>query len=710
MRPNEDTKVIRTSCRGCHGVCQVLVHMLGDRVIKVTGDPESPTSKGYLCPKGKAAPEILYHPDRLLYPLKRVGGRGEGRWERISWDDALDEITKKLQKIRSEDGPEFFALAQGTGRPYTEFTIRFANAFGTPNFVNPGHLCFLPRVIAADITMGRLPICDIYGFGGVMPRCILLWGCNLTSSGSADGMCGGMLDKALKRAQDVIVIDPRRIKPAENCTQWLQISPGTDGALALAMIHTIISEGLYDHQFVNDYTAGFDKLKDHVQAYSPEWAEPHTGLTAEAIRKTARTYAAAKPACIQWGNGLDMSLCGFQTARAILMLMAITGNIDIPGGEAFWVYPKDIKNKSVLANHDQAGGQFLSPDQKAKDIAGGMFPFAPATHPPTFWNSVVSGDPYRVKAMWLIGTNPLMTGTQPEIMYDALANHLEFVVVSDMFMTPTAKLADIVLPASYWLEQEDVVSFHKLWCVIARQKVAQLGETRDDRDVIFDLAHRLGLDEAFPFADRRQYNEWILEDTGLSFDEFREKGILIGDMTYNKHITEGFHTPSGKVELYSSVAEHLGVEPLPVYRQPPYQAIDNEDIRKEYPLILIGGNKNRYFFHSELRQIESLRERNPDPLVEIHPQTAAGLGIKEGDWVLVESPYGAARLRAKLFDGIARDTVNAQHAWWFPEAPEHNFRWKESNVNFLFPDNGFDPDTGSEPIKCYFCRVVREER
>jgi len=464
------TRIVRSACRGCHGVCQVLVHLEGDRVVKVTGDPESPTSRGYLCPKGSVSPELLYHPDRLIYPLRRVGERGENKWRRVSWEEALSEIVEKFTLIKQESGPEFVAMAQGTGRPYTEWTARFANAFGTPNFIGPAHICYIPRVIASRLTLGRLPISDIYGFGGEKPSCILIWGCNITHSGAADGMCGGMLQRALKEAHKVIVVDPRRIGPAEGANHWLQLRPGTDGALALAMIHTIIAEDLFNHNFVDHYTIGFDKLVEHVRAFTPEWAEPITRVKASDIRSAARTYATHSPACLQWGNGMDMSICSFHTGRSLLILMGITGNIDRPGGNVLWVPPAKVKPKSVFINRDQAGGQFLSTEKKKRMIAAGKFPFCPNTHSPTFWESVITGQPYRVRGMWIIGSNPLVTATQGMKIERALKEHLEFIVVSDMFMTPPAQLADLVLPASTWLEQDDVVFFHKIWCVLARKK------------------------------------------------------------------------------------------------------------------------------------------------------------------------------------------------------------------------------------------------
>jgi anaerobic selenocysteine-containing dehydrogenase len=701
------TRIIRSACRSCHGVCQVFVHLEGDRVVKVTGDPDSPTSRGYLCPKGKAAPEMLYHPDRLAYPLRRAGVRGENKWKRVSWEEALSEMVEKFTQIKQESGAEFLAMGQGTGRPHTEWTRRFAYAFGTPNFVSAAHICYLPRVISSTLTLGRLPVCDIYGFGGEKPACILIWGCNITHSGAADGMCGGMLQRALREAQKVIVVDPRRIGPAETADHWLQLRPGTDGALALAMINTIIAEDLVDHNFVDNYTTGYDKLVEHVRNFTPEWAEPIARVKAANIRAAARTYATNSPACLQWGNGIDMSVCSFHTGRSLLLLMGITGNIDRPGGNVLWVPPAKVKPKSMLINRDQIGEQFLPPGQKKRMIAADKFPFSPHTHTPTFWESVITGQPYRVRGLWIIGSNPLVTATQGMKIERALKERLEFTVVSDIFMTPTAQLADLVLPAATWLEQDDVVFFHKIWCVIARKKLAQFAEARDDRDMIFDLAHRLGLYKAFPWNDSAEYLDWILEDTGLNFEQFCERGILMGEMRYRKYQTEGFQTPTGKFEISSSVMKAMGLSPLPLFREPPLSSASTPELAKEFPLILISGTKIRNFFHSELRQIKSLRHDNPDPLVEIHPITASSLGIREGDWVWIESPLSRVKMRAKLFEGIAPDVVNAQHGWWFPEEKPSEYGWKRSNVNLLYGHSQFDPENGSEPLKSYLCRVYK---
>lgn len=700
-----DVQVIRSSCRMCHGVCQVLVHMEGDKVIKVTGDPESPTSKGYICPKGIASPELLYHPERLTYPLKRVDKRGENKWARISWEEAINEIVEKLDVVRKEYGPEYFAMMQGTGRPYTLFNGRFANAFGTPNFVSPGHICFFPRVSASGISMGGLPISDIYGFGGETPKCLIIWGCNIAHTGAADGMCGNMLQRSVAKAEKVIVIDPRRTNLAR-FGQWLTPRPGTDGALALAMIHVIVTEDLIDHEFVDNYTCGYGQLVEHIKQYTPEWAEGITEIDADDIREVARTYATTKPASIQWGNGVDMNKSAFHTARAILILRAITGNLDRPGGDVLWNIPENLNCVSPLENPAVLGMEFLPPEQNAKALDGRKFRFVPFIHPPTFWKSVLNADPYRVKALWIMGSNPLVTQSHTEDIEKALPL-IDFIVVSDFFLTPTAQMADIVLPAATWLEQNDIAYFHKLWCILSRKKVAQVGEARDDREVILEVAHRLGLNQAFPWKTFNGFLDWILEGTGITFDQFCEESIHIGKMSYYKYRDGGFHTPSGKFEIFSNILAQMGdVSPLPIYREPSNTSVTLSHLVKDYPLTLTSG-KVREFFHSEGRHLESLRKLNPNPLVEIHPETAVNLGIIEGDWVWIETPKAKIRMQVALFDGLKPNVVAAQHGWWFPEKDHAEKSWRESNINFLYGDTEYDPETGSESLRSSICRVQK---
>lgn len=697
-------QVTRTSCRSCHGVCQVLVHRDSTGTItKITGDPDSPTSGGYICPKGIHAAKTLYHPDRIVRPLLRKKGRGENVWEAISWEAATDLMAERFGSIRENFGAEYIALAQGTGRPYTEFTSRFCNALGSPNFVGPAHNCFIPRNICAGITVGWFPQPDIYGRGGTMPKCLMIFGSNVMEAGGADGYCGKMVSSAFKQAEKTIVVDPRATDAARASSLHLALRPGTECALLLAMIHTIIREKAYAADFVEQHCVGFEALKEHVQPFSPAWAAPITRLSAQDIEEAALSFARISPASLIWGNGVDESISAFQTARAMFILLALCGTLDIPGGMVRWVPPADIRCKSFMVDAAVSGMHLLPPDQQAKVI--GSFPFCPGAHPPSFWQACVHGQPYRPKALWLVGTNPVLTHTRGDLVQQALRDHLEFTVCSDFFMTPTAAMADLVLPAAHWLEQDDVVYFHKIWCVLARKKLAQVGECRDDRAVILDLAHKLGLESVFPWKSWDEYLAWLLEPTGMDFATFAAQDIMYGEMRYRKYESTGFPTPSGKVELESSVMRHKGLPSLPVYTEPPLSPLSTPELAKEYPFILMTGCKLRPFFHTEGRNIPELRRLHPDPLLEMCPETAQGLGLEEGQRVRVSTPYGAQEFVLHKDERLAPDVVHAEHAWWFPEQEGPDYGCFTSNANLLFNHEHFDPLSGAESLKSFLCRV-----
>ena len=699
--------VVKSACRMCHGVCGVLVHMKNGRVTRVTGDPDCPTSLGYTCTKGRASPELLYHPDRLKYPLRRVGARGENKWQKISWDEALDTVASEFLKVKSEFGVQSIAGVQGTGRPYTDFFQRFMNSLGTPNQFGCGHICYMPRLASSGMTCGTLPICDYYGFGGVYPKCVVVWGCNIAESGASDGMCGYQLTKTLRRRDTKsIVIDPRRIGVADKADHWLQIRPGTDDALALGMLNVIIKEELYDKDFVSRWTVGFDDLRERVENYPPERVAEITWIPAKDIQAAARTYASTKPACIQWGVSVDQNINNFQTSRAILCLSAITGNLDVPGGDVFWVPPANIVVQSWRLNPSIFGPE-LSPEIKAKKIGAGKYRTLPQVHPDDFFEAVLSEKPNPTKALLIMGNNILVSHSYSENIIPALKK-INFTVAIDLFMTPTTQLADIVLPAASWLEQDDVADIHFIWCVLARQKVATIGECRDDKQIMIDLALRMGMEDYFPWKNVREYCDWVLKDTGITFEEFKKIGILKGEMRYRKYEKEGFATPSGKVELRSSAVEAMGYDPLPYYVEPPESPYSTPELFKDYPLIMTTGARTQGYFHSESRQIKSIRELNPDPLLDIHPETARRLGIADGDWVWIESPRGGKiKQRARLTDGIHPGVVQAPHGWWFPEKGPPDYGFEEANVNMLTGGMPYDPHTGSESWRSFLCKLYR---
>lgn len=688
----------------CHGGCGVLVHVTDGKVVKVQGDPESPLNRGKICPKGAASIEQLYHPDRLKHPLKRAGERGQGKWERISWDEALDTIANKINEIKKEYGPESIVLGQGTGRHHYRHLVRFAHAIGTPNWCEPGAAqCFHPRVNVGGMTYGDLPICDYYG--EINPRCVLVWGHNPVISG-ADGEIQFRVKECLKKGTKLIVVDPRRTELAKKADLWLQVRPGSDDALALGMIHVIINEAIYDKEFVEKWTVGFEQLAERVQEYPPEKVEEITWVPGEKIKEAARLFAQTKPGVVEWGVAIEHTPNCLQTVRAVALLPGITGNIDIPGGWILGMHatqdfpllldtlPEEIKAKRLGA-------------EQFKILSGAKAGF-PSSHIPAVLDAMDTGHPYPVRAFLVFGSNSLVSYANGKQVYDRLQK-LDFLSVMDLYMTPTAELADIVLPAASWLEVDQVVGlpFRADNVVLAQQKILNMWECRQDEDVFIALARRLNL--RVGKEDLEDIFNHQLEPLGITFDRLKEVGAVSVPFQYRKFEESGFHTPSGKVELRSSILEKYGYDPLPYYQEPPESPVSTPETAKEYPLILITGGRSQYFFHTEFRQIPSLRKRDPDPIVEIHPETAGKAGIRDGDWVWIESPRGRITQKARVTEGIDPRVVNVQHGWWFPEEPGPGHGVWQSNANVL-TNNGppYDPAMGTYQLRALLCKVYKK--
>jgi len=472
------------------------------------------------------------------------------------------------------------------------------------------------------------------------------------------------------------------------------------------MLHTIINEELYDKDFVKKWTVGFDELKERVESYPPERVAEISWVPAEEIRAAARMYATTKPACIQWGVAIDQNINSFQTIRAILLLSGISGNIDVPGGDVFWVPPANVVIQCPRLNPSILLAEKVSPEMQARKIGAEKYKVIDQVHPHLFLDAVLSEKPYLPKALFIMGSNMLVSYSYPLKMAQALKK-IDFIAAVDLFMTPTTQMADIVLPAASWLEIDDVADLHFAWCVLVRQKVATIGECRDDKQIMIDLAHRMGMEDCFPWKNTREYCDWVLKDSGITFDEFKESGIIKGKMRYRKYEREGFDTPSGKFEVYCSTLESMGYEPLPYFVEPPESPYSTPELFKSYPLIITTGARTQPYFHSEGRQIKFLRKLNPAPLVEIHPDTAKSLGIEEGDWVWIESPRGRIKQKARLTEAIHPGVVQVPCGWWFPEKDPPEYGFRESNANLLTGGMLCDPHTGSESWRSFLCKVYR---
>lgn len=732
-RSMAETEVKKTVCMWCHCHCSVDVFVKEGQLIRVEGKKNRADSKLLnktvgSCPRALNAPEWFHHPDRLNYPIKRVGERGEGKWDRISWEQALDEIAGKLDEIRKQYGAEAVATSSGTGRTHDEYRCRFFSLFGSPNQIGQGHICFGPTNMVSAIMFGG----SFWASVGQKTQCTMVWGANphqawrRTWYQIAERKRGGM---------KLIVIDPRRTALAERADLWLQIRPGTDCALGLSLLNVIVKEKLYDKEFVEKWCHGFSKLADRAEEYAPEKVSEIIWLPADRIREAAHLYAANKPAVILTQMGMEQLPNSIEALQARYAITAVTGNLDVSGGELIRrVHPAAKTEYEIELHH------MLSPEQRAKQIGSGRwramsFPgydlaieahkkmhsefgrshncFAQA---PSVFEAMITGKPYPVKAMITLSSNPVVTHANTKRVYKALRS-VDLYVVMDFWMTPSAEIADYVLPAASWLERPVV------WNVFDVGPMIEAGEAalphqvhgkydrRRDYDFWRGLGLRLGRAQYWPWETLEDACDDRLQPMGYTLAEFiaQKDGFDLPRYEKKSYEKTGFATPTGKVELYSTIFEKLGYDPLPRFEEPAESPL-NSELAKRYPLILITGGRHQPFYHSEHRQIESLRKMHPDPLAQINPQTANELGIRDGDWVWIETPRGRVRQRCQYFDGIDPRVVHAEHGWWFPELPGEE-PWLhgvwESNIDV---GTSNDPDhcnkkSGGWPLRTLMCRV-----
>ena len=524
-------KVVKSTCGICQIGCGVLVHMDNGQVTSIEGDPDSPLNEGVLCPKGFASLEYLYHPDRLQRPLKRLGRRGEGKWLPISWDEALDMVANGLADARDNCGVESVVFMGGSfkGGFQGQYLARFANLFGSPNIAGQGHVCFVPRANASRITYGFYAIPDF----DYPPAAIVVWGKNPAET--LHHVYRREM-RAVKQGAKLMVIDPAKTSDAGRAELWLKPRPGSDLALAMGLLNVIIKKGLYDKAFVEKWTVGFDELAAHVQDYTPERVAEITWVPVEMIKQAAMFYGTNKPACIQWGNAIDQGVNNFQTARAICILRAITGNLEIPGGELRWSPPPLLGHLLGPSSPTLNLAEKISPEVRRRRVTtkDELLPTVFYALPQGIIKAIRSGDPYPIRAAFVQGCNPLLTYGNAQEAYQAFLG-LDFLAVVDMFLTPTAALADIILPVATYLEFDGIVAPpYSLAVALVQQKITRVGECRSDYEILRDLARKLGFGEHF-WDTEEQCLDFILEPAGITFDEFRKIGLLAGSKKHRSY-------------------------------------------------------------------------------------------------------------------------------------------------------------------------------
>jgi anaerobic selenocysteine-containing dehydrogenase len=700
-------QVLPTVCQECWNECGVLVHVEDDKIKEIVGNPAHPVTKGYICNKGSRFTEAVYHKDRLLHPLKRVGARGEGKWRRISWDEALSYAADAILKIRRTHGPQAFAMFDHHVFRDPIWTL-FERFVGNNNVIGCLDRCDGPAYITDYAVFGAAATC-ILEWDYENSGCIIVWGANPPHS-----FPPYWKDVRQAKGAKILVVDPVHTKSARKADLWLQPRPGSDPALALAMLNVIINEDLYDKKFVEQWCTGFDRLRPHVQQYAPEDVEELTWVPAQQIREAARMIGTAKSACFTplRTGAVAHKKNATQTALAHSIMLAITGNIDVPGGNLF---VKPYEGFTYAADFHYNKKYRLAPEVEEQTLGRAEYPLYPeachlAANSSVVWEAMLEG---KVKGAFVVANDPVMTHADTQGVLDALHN-LDFLLVSEYVMSPTAEHADLVLPAATWCERDDFRA--KITdCIAIQQAVAPPpADCWDDKKMVIELVKRLkAIDypeaKEFPWESVEEFNAYRLRNAGVTFDELRKTGFLAFSKKYRSYEKNGFKTPSGKVELCPSRFEKYGHSPLPEHFEPSESEIATPQLASEYPLILLTGCRELEFFHSSQRQLPWVRKIHPQPRVYLHPSTAGGQGIVDGDRCWIVTPRGKVKMVAALTDRVHPKVVSAQHGWWFPEHKTTNHGVNESNINLVTDrkTEHADPVIGGQTFKGLLCTIEK---
>lgn len=715
----------RVLCSSCDIYCQVLVDVADGAVRRVKAVDPRPL-RANICMKGVHAPSGFAQASRIRQPLRRRGERGAGEWEAVSWDTALDEIAERLQTVVRRDGPEALAVSCSPWNVQTDngMARRFMNLLGSPNWISGVALCAGNTAAVNRLVYGWFPYPDY-----PQTQCIVLFGHNPKPHSWTP------VYNAIRRAQErgakLIVLDPRKSESAERADLWLPLRVGTDAAMCLGWLHVIVREGLFDKTFVAQWTVGFEALAERLRAFTPERVAEITGVAPTLIEQAARLYATSGPAVIPWTPITDQQRNSTNAIRLHAILRAVCGNLDVPGGEVLHGFHPQIVSESALELHAvlpagkkalQLGAQthpvctyrgMQALNEPARRVWGIEYPNLVSgsymANPSAVFRAMADGDPYPVRAFFALGNNTLMGFANMPLIERALRAQ-ELVVAFDHLKTPTAQLADFILPADAWTERPALADGFG-WTAIARgsqQAVPKPAGCRSAYDLWKGLAVRMGLGEHFPWADETALLDHRVSALAPSFNQFaQEHAYHAGAMAYRKYERTGFATPSGKVELASSVLADLGFDALPGWREAP--AAD-----PAFPLQLFVGIREDEFFQTGHRHIPALRSRAPQPLAFLNPADAREHGINDGDIIGIHTRLGHCTMSCALREDMPPGLVRVPHGWWAPEQAEGDGglsgarQWADAQ---LCPDDDahLDNEQGVPHLKGIACRVVRQE-
>ncbi|MEM7218662.1 MAG: molybdopterin-dependent oxidoreductase [Pseudomonadota bacterium] len=665
-------------CTICDIGCQFRSVAKDGQLAKVVAH-DNPMLAKNICYKGTAAPHIHNHGERLRKPLKRVGERGSDQWEEISYEQAMDEIAERLSGIVDRHGPESFAVSTSGWNTQTTHALdrRFMNLLGSPNWISGVALCAGNTAAVNKLTYGWFPMGDLAN-----TNCIVLFGHNPRKHSWTP--IYNAINAARARGAKVIVLDPRVSDQAETADLHLRLNAGTDAAMCLGWLKVIFDEELYDKEFVANWCTGFEELRERVNEYPLERVEAITGVDRELIATAARLYARADGAVIPWTPITDQQLSSTSAIRLHSILRAVTGNLDVVGGETLGGFNPNYISESELGLHER-----LPLEQKEKQLGFDDypaftyrvaemlkepcervwgFPYADQVmgchmaNPTSVFRAMVTEEPYPIKAFFALGNNALLSYANQNQIYKGLMNQ-ELIVAHEIFMTPTAMLADYVLPGDVFSERNHIADS---WSWTTRLTLSQkVVEAPPEASSTFqfwtDLARRFGFGNEFPWQTMEQILDHRLSKSNRTFAEFEASAFMEAPQPeFRKYLKTGFATPSGKVELKSSLLEEMGFDPLPYYRE-------TTDGSAEYPYKVFTGVREDPFFQTGQRNIKVLRDRCPLPSLFLHPTDAEKEGIRDGDWARLISRVGAVVAQVSVQDTMKEGHIRVPHGWWYPE-------------------------------------------
>ncbi len=704
-------------CGICPAGCWVEVGLREGKLETLRADPDHPL--GMMCRRGMHAPEIVYSEHRLCHPLKRVGPKGTREFERITWDQAYETIVETLNGIKRESGPEAVSIYTGRGAfelslcdMYQPKDVAVSSAsnvlfpFGSPNTMGVGALCYVSfAMLAPGVTLGCMlqnMFLDIEN-----AETLVVWGANPATDSPPLDMI--RLEAAAARGAEIIVIDPRKTETAERCgARWIPVRPGSDGALALSIIDVMISEELYDEDFAQNWCHGFEELQTYVQHFTPEVVEPVTGVSAATIRDLAQRICEAAGACPIMYTGLEYADSGAQAIRAVLTLFALAGQLDVPGGIGL----------AMLGTHFPINRACNQPNPNpARAVARDKFPLYTAyrgeAHASGLVDSVLSGDPYRIRALIIHGASLLTSWPQTAVWRQTLSE-LDFVVSIDRQLSADSAYADIVLPATTMFEIDSYMVYGPIFRL--REKLVEpVGEARNDYLIMAELAARLGYGHLYPQTEE-DLIRFALKGSGYSLEEVKAAGgwvrIPTPMMEYKKWLKgglradrkPGFETPTGKFEIWSTTLEDFGYDPLPKYCEPREGPLASPDVADEFPLVFTSGARLQTDFRSQHHGIAGLVKDAPEPVVELHVGDAKERSIRTGDLVEVQTPRGSVPFRARVTDRIIAGAVECNMGGGGAVGPH---AWREWNVNDLTDIDNYDEISGFPVYKALLCDVVK---